>query len=300
MNRRSFLQSGAALAAAPWAIPGNAVAQTAPAASPLPLPPAGADGWVSLINGRNLDGFFSVLDKSGRGVAEKNGWVTVENGMLHIMGNLATDEPAEAGYLATTREFENYRLRAEYKWGVKRFAPRLESKRDNGLLYHLVGSDKVWPTCVECQIQEGDVCDYFLLGGARGSAGRGGGYFGGNLTPASGPPPQAGGGRGAAGQTPPAAGGRGAGQAPVSSNRKLRDQGGDLEDKNGWNVVECVVQGDSSSHLLNGVRLNTMSGFQQPDPQNPGQFIALTRGKIAIEIEFAEIWYRRLEVKSLV
>ena len=43
-----------------------------------------------------------------------------------------------------------------------------------------------------------------------------------------------------------------------------------------------------------------MSGFEQPDPQNPGQFIPLTRGKIAIEIEYAEIWYRRLEIKSLV
>jgi hypothetical protein len=39
--------------------------------------------------------------------------------------------------------------------------------------------------------------------------------------------------------------------------------------------------------------------LQQPDPQNPGKFIPLTRGKIAIEIEFAEIWYRRIEVKAL-
>jgi hypothetical protein len=43
-----------------------------------------------------------------------------------------------------------------------------------------------------------------------------------------------------------------------------------------------------------------ISRLEQPDPQNPGQFIPLTRGKIAIEMEFAEIWYRRIEVKSLV
>jgi hypothetical protein len=48
--------------------------------------------------------------------------VTFEDGMLHIMGNLVTDEPAEAGYIATHQEFANYRLRAEYKWGVKRFS----------------------------------------------------------------------------------------------------------------------------------------------------------------------------------
>jgi hypothetical protein len=46
--------------------------------------------------------------------------VTFEDGMLHIMGNLVTDEPAEAGYIANHQEFANYRLRAEYKWGVKR------------------------------------------------------------------------------------------------------------------------------------------------------------------------------------
>ena len=39
--------------------------------------------------------------------------------------------------------------------------------------------------------------------------------------------------------------------------------------------------------------------LQQPDPQNPGQFIPLTRGKIAIEIEYAEIWFRRIEVKAI-
>ena len=284
MNRRAFLQSAAAIAA----VPANLAAQSTSAPKALPLPPPGADGWVSLINGRNLDGFYTMLDKSGRGVAEKKGMVTFENGMLHIMGNLVTDEPAEPGYLSTTREFSNFHLRAEYKYGVKRFPPRLEQKRDNGLLYHLVGDDKVWPTCIECQIQEGDTCDYFALGGARGSAGRGGGYIGGRPTPASGgPPPQ------------PAASSGGPAQPPPASNRKLRDQGGDFELKDGWNVVEVIAQEDRSSHLLNGVRLNTMSGFEQPDPRNPGQFIPLTRGKIAVEIEYAEIWYRRLEIRSL-
>jgi hypothetical protein len=39
--------------------------------------------------------------------------------------------------------------------------------------------------------------------------------------------------------------------------------------------------------------------LQQPDPQNPGQFIPLTRGKLTIEIEYAEIWFRRIEVKAI-
>jgi hypothetical protein len=50
---------------------------------------------------------------------------------------------------------------------------------------------------------------------------------------------------------------------------------------------------------VNGRTVNVVTSLQQPDPKNAGQYIPLTRGKIAIEIEFAEIWFRRIEVKSL-
>ena len=260
MNRRKFLALAAPAVAAPFVITRRARAQ-APASSTFPAP--GADGWISLMNFRNLDGFYTFLQKSGKGAAETKGMVTFEDGMLHLMGNQVTDEPAEAGYIATNQEFENYRLRAEYKWGMKRFRPRLEAKRDNGLLYHLVGEDKVWPVCIECQVQEGDIGDYFMLGNARGSDGPNGPVYTGH------------------------------------DNRKLRDRGGDFEDREEWNVVEVIAQGDKSTHLVNGVTVNTISNLQQPDPQNPGQFIPLTRGKVAIELEYAEIWYRRFEIRPL-
>ena len=51
--------------------------------------------------------------------------------------------------------------------------------------------------------------------------------------------------------------------------------------------------------MVNGRTVNVATRLQQPDPQNPGQFIPLTRGKIAIEIEYAEIWFRRIEVKAI-
>jgi hypothetical protein len=263
MNRRKFLSVvvAAPIVAAPFVITRRANAQAGGASA---FPAAGADGWISLLNFRNLDGLYTFLQKSGKGVAETKGMVAFEDGMLHLMGNQVTDEPAESGYIATNQEFENYRLRAEYKWGMKRFRPRLETKRDNGLLYHLVGPDKVWPACAECQVQEGDVGDYFMLGNTRGSSG------GNNATIFSG-----------------------------SNNRKLRDQGGDFENRNDWNVVEVIVQGDKSTHLMNGATVNSISSMQQPDPQNAGQFIPLTRGKVAIELEYAEIWYRRFEIKPL-
>lgn len=249
------------------------------------LPAAGADGWISLFNGRDLSGWYSMLQKSGRGVAEERKIVAIEDGMLHILGNEITAEPAEAGYIATTQEYENVHIRVEYKWGEKRFPPRIFTKRDNGLLYGLVGADKVWPTMVECQIEEGDVGDYFLVGGIRGVQDRhDNGLFGEGLTPdgwteAARP--------GSHGNPPP----------EPTGGRKIKD--GNFEKLDDWNVVEVIWQGDRSAHIVNGRTVNVVSMLQQPDPANPGTFIPLTRGKLAIEIEFAEIWYRRIEVRSL-
>ncbi len=287
MKRRDFLVAGSAAVAGPLLFPGRSLAQ-----SVVALPAAGADGWVSLMNGRDLSGWYTMLQKSGKGVAEKRGMVTMEEGMLHIMGNVAAGaEPAEPGYLATNQEFENVHIRVEYKWGVKRFAPRLLSKRDNGLLYGLVGADKVWPTCLECQIEEGDVGDYFMVAGARGVQDEHyAGLFGETLGPEGWPgPPRA--------RNVPAEPPAPEGKFDPSSFRKIKDGNFELLDE--WNTVEVIWQGDRSAHIINGRTVNAASKLEQPDPKNAGQFIPLTRGKIAIEIEFAEIWFRRIEVKAL-
>ena len=282
MNRRSFLTVGVAAVAVP-----SLAAQTSLTQAGAPhLPSPGTDGWISLLNGRDLSGWYSMLASSGRDVAEKRGIVRMEEGMLHIYANELTVAPAEAGYLATVQEFGNVHIRVEFKWGLKRFPPRSLCKRDNGLLYGLVGADKVWPTCVECQIEEGDVGDFFLLGGARGvQDGHGTGLFGEGLEPNGWPArTQAPGNPKAAGPEP-------------TSDRKIKD--GNFEILDDWNVVEVIWQGDRAANIVNGRTVNSISMLQQPDPQNPGQFIPLTRGKIAIEIEFAEIWFRRIEVKPL-
>jgi Domain of Unknown Function (DUF1080) len=289
MNRRDFLKAGAPLVLAPAFLPYQVLAQTS--LPPLALPPPGADGWVSLINGRDLTGWYTMLQKSGKGAAEELRMVTMEEEMLHILGNQEGIAPAEAGYLATNQEFENVHIRVEYKWGMKRHAPRYSPKRDNGLLYGLVGVDKVWPTCVECQIEEGDVGDFFMVGTRGIQAQHNAGLFGQGINPLTGWPKP-----GAAG-TPPS-GPQGA-QAPPEpiGGRFIKDGNFELLDQ--WNTVEVIWQGDKAEHIVNGRSVNVATSLQQPDPQNPSAYIPLTRGKIAIEIEYAEIWYRRIEVKSL-
>lgn len=282
MNRRDFLKKSVALTVSPMFLQHRGLAQ---ASTPRPSwPQAGADGWVSLINGRDLNGWYTVLAQSGRDSDSAHAMVAMEENMLHILGNKAIGEPSQPGYIATHQEFENVHIRVEYKWGINRFAPRLEAKRDNGLLYGLVGADKVWPTMVECQIEEGDVGDFFLAGGIRGVQDpHDYGIFGEGL----GPDGWSGAGPGRDGPLPQPTGGR-----------KIKD--GDFEELGSWNVVEVIWQGDRAAHIVNGRCVNSVSMLQRPDPANPSQFIPLTRGKIAIEIEFSEIWFRRVEVKSLI
>ncbi len=286
MNRRDLLKASVPIVASPWWFSRWACAQAA--APPLPLPPAGADGWVSLLNGHDLTGWYSMLEKSGKDVAQQRKIVVMEQGMLHILGNEVTAEPMETGYLATHQEFENVHIRVEYKWGVKRFPPQTEAKRDNGILYGLVGADIVWPTCVECQIEEDDVGDIYLVNGVRGvQHPHGDGLF----EQAPGPDGWPRSGMGTQRKHGEAA-------PEPTTGRKVKD--GNFENLDGWNVVEVIWQGDRAAHLVNGRIVNVISMLQQPDPNNSGKFIPLTRGKIAIEVEFAEIWFRRIEVKSLV
>ena len=293
MKRRDFLRAGTSLALAPAVVSLRGLAQAGTGA--LPLPAAGSDGWVSLLNGRDLTGWYTMLQKSGKGFAEANGMVTMEEEMLHIMGNQEGLVPAEAGYIATHQEFENVHIRLEYKWGMKRHAPRYTTKRDNGLLYGLVGEDKVWPTCVECQIEEGDVGDFFLVGTRGIQDNHWAGLFGAGINPLTGWPKPT-------GQEPKRPMAPPAGSAPQPTEqvvgRLIKDGNFELLDQ--WNTVEVMWEGDKASHIVNGRTVNVATNLEQPDPQNTGKYIPLTRGKIAIEIEFAEIWFRRIEVKSLV
>jgi hypothetical protein len=275
MDRRNFLIASASAAAVPLQASNVGSAHASTNALSLPVP--GADGWIALFNGRDLNGWYTWLEKAGRGVAEKRKMAIVEEGMLHVMGNENTGQPVEYGYIATDRDFENVHIRAEYRWGVKRFEPRRYAKRDNGLLYGLVETDKD-ATFVECQIEEGDVGDCFM-NYARGMqddhpAGLSG--LGLNDRGWSAPPDAS---------------------SDKSPWRKIKD--GDFEHLDGWNTVEVIWQGDRAAHILNGRCVNVISDLQQPDPKNKENFIPLTRGRIAIQIEYAEIWYRRIEVKAL-
>ncbi len=48
---------------------------------------AGADGWISLLNGHDLTGWYPMMEKSGKDVAQSRKIVMMEQDMLHVLGN---------------------------------------------------------------------------------------------------------------------------------------------------------------------------------------------------------------------
>jgi hypothetical protein len=233
------------------------------------------DGWVPLFNGKDLNGWYTYLESSGKN-KDPNGVFKVENGMIHIL-DVPMSEGSDRGYLgylATTEDYSNVRIHAEYKWGAKR---AYEGKRNSGLLYLAVGPDRVYPTSLECQIEETDVGDLWIVNGAAVTA-----FFIAPSMPVYDDDRQA---------------GTRVRSAPGDSSRVLKS--GDFENREGWNTVEVIIQGDRVTHLVNGRIVNSARDVQQPDPKDPVHLIPLTSGRILLEAEGSEIWFRDIRIKPL-
>jgi len=199
---------------------------------------------VPLFNGRNLDGWYIFLRDLERKPRPRNsdpeGIFKVKDGLIHVLGK-------EFGYIATEKEYDDFHLTVEFKWGDLKFAPRLDKRRDSGILYRFPADkeDKVWPHSLECQIQEGDCGDFWMVSGTTIVAG---------------------------------------GATQDRYFQKTRD----AEKATGeWNTVEVIADGGRCTHLVNGVVVNE------------GTEASVSRGRIVLQSEGAEIFYRKVELAPL-
>jgi len=198
------------------------------------------------------------------------------------------------GYIVTEKEFSNYHLRLEYRWGTKRFAPRANGRRDAGVLYHITGKDGVWPRSIECQIQENDVGDIYTVN-TRVTAfvdfhttnlvsivtTNQAGIARTNL--ASRPVYQ-----------PQDKGGVPFVQGVASGIRRvIRNP---LNEHEGWNTVEVIARGDEVTYVINGKVNNSASHLEE---MVDNKWVPLKQGKIGLQLEFAEVEYRKVEIREL-
>ncbi|MEM6690289.1 MAG: DUF1080 domain-containing protein [Planctomycetota bacterium] len=179
------------------------------------------------------------------------------------------------GGLTSLKEYENYHLSLEFRWGEKKLPPRENRKRDSGLLVHCVGSHgqfwNVWMRSLECQIQEGDVGDFIPLAGSKADF---------PISPESekqiySP------------ESTAIAAGKYVAHGP--SKEKPRGQ---------WNHVEVYTLDQTTVFMVNGTPNMVLLNCRQGNPAGKG-VVPLTRGRIQIQSEAAEIEYRRIKLRAI-
>jgi hypothetical protein len=214
---------------------------------------------VVLLDGKDLSHFDTFLRSTGLN-SDPSHVFTVENGVLHISGK-------EMGYLITKQDYKNYYLRAEFKWGEGTFGERAGQARDTGILYNIQGPNKVWPRSIELQINEGCTGDFWVTDGAA-------------LTDKSGTR-----------VTAPAGGGFKIdrfNKGKLENVAGYRDPTNELEKPHGeWNVVELVNRDGHVWQYVNGKLANE------------GTDAFPTSGKILLESEGAEVFYRNIKLFPL-
>ncbi|GAC1473352.1 MAG: DUF1080 domain-containing protein [Isosphaeraceae bacterium] len=236
--------------------------------------------WTPLFNGRDLTGWYTFLQKHGKD-RDPDRVITIEEGTIHLYKHAKEGSAVVMGYIATDKEYGNYHLRFQYRWGKKKFEPRLALKRDAGLYYHIRGADEVWPRALQFQIQETDVGDLLVLHGFQLDS------WIDPKTRNADPPTYLGPDQG--GQ-PRSMGGKG-----IGYQKRLPG----VFEVEGWNTAEVLAKGDSTTHVLNGHVVNRGVHVQFRDEHEPGPSRPVMKGRIALEIEAAELFFRNVEICKL-
>ena len=235
-------------------------------------------GFIPLFNGNDLTGFYGWLKDTH--YKDPHKVFSVDQGILKISGEVN-------GYLATEKEYRDYHLVVEYKWGAKTYGAK--TVRNSGILLHAVGPDgnrSPWMSSIECQVAQGCVGDFIVIRGKDSS---------GKEVPVT-----------LTSDTVVARDGRTrwskGGKPTVYSGKQfwwskhepgfeeLIDTRGkeDVESPLGeWTRVECICSGNRITVVVNGVTVNECYDVYP------------SAGKILLESEGFEIHFRQFELKAL-
>jgi 3-keto-disaccharide hydrolase len=183
------------------------------------------------------------------------------------------------GCLVTKQDFSNYHFRASFKWGEKKWEPRLTEPKDSGILYHSRGPYgveywKSWALSQEMQVIEHGLGEYWTQATSA---------FDIRALPKK------------AGEEAP----RWNPEAPwmefvAPNNHALA---GSDEDRPGeWNTIELVCMQSDCVHIANGKVVMALKNARYRDG---GKWIPMTGGKLQIQSESAEVFYRDIEIRPI-
>ncbi len=246
---------------------------------------------LRLFNGKDLANFYTWLV----------GWKYEDPDKVFTVVDQIDGAPAirvsgqHFGAFITKEEFGDYRLVAEYRWGPVTWGGRKNATRDSGILLHCQGPDGntradfngPWMLSQECQIIEGGTGDFIMVPGHAKDGSRiiprltatvGKDRDGEWIYDPNGQPQEF------------TRGGRinWYGRDPDWKDTLGFRGKNDVESPEGeWTRVEVVCDGDSITNTVNGKVVNKATKS------------SLARGKIIVQSEGAEIYFRKIELTRL-
>ena len=248
------------------------------------------DNVIHLFDGKSLDGFYTWLVDSRR-----EDPLRVFTVVDQVDGASAVRISGEKwGGIITRDSYRDYRLVVEFRWGLLTWGQRRNATRDSGVLVHAQGADGntgrdfngPWMRSIEAQVIEGGVGDIILVAGFEADGAR--------VTP----------------RISARVGKDRDGEPVFDPNGEAREfESGrinwygrdvDWQDRLGfrgrddvespygeWTRVEVIAEEDRITNIVNGKVVN--EGYRS----------SLTEGKILIQSEGAEIFFRRIDLEPL-
>jgi hypothetical protein len=231
-------------------------------------------GWISLFNGKNLDGWTPKITGSALGEDPRNTF-RVEDGILKVSYDRYERFGGEFGHLFYKSKLSHYRIRVEYRFTGKQLAGGPGwALFNNGIMIHCqspesMAKDQQFPVSIEAQMLGDD-------GGGKRTSG--------NLC------------------TP--------GTLVVMNGKLITEHCVVTSTKvippDRWTTMEVEVRGSSSiKHVVNG---EVVAEYEKPqlDPGDPdarklirGNDLLLTEGYVSLQAETHPIEFRKVELLIL-
>lgn len=187
------------------------------------------------------------------------------------------------GCLFTKKEYKNYHFQLKYKWGDKKWGYRKDLLKDSGILYHSIGPMAVeywrsWMLSQEFQIMEGHTGDYWSQATSAIDIRA--------YKPESNLDPMA-----HASQD----------YLPISMSSSYKNyclRSSNYENPHDqWNTLDLYCFEDKSLHVVNGHVVMVLKNSRYTNKK--GETIPLTKGKIQLQSEAAEVFFKDIRVRKI-
>lgn len=187
------------------------------------------------------------------------------------------------GCLTSKQEYSNYHFQLKFKWGDKKWDPRKDLLKDSGILYHSIGPMgaehwRSWMLSQEFQIMEGHTGDFWRQATSAIDIRAYTPEF--IMTPM-------------AHESQPFLA---VGYGEENEFYCMRSTNNE-NDHGEWNTLDLICFEGKSLHIVNGEVVMILKNSRYTNEE--GETVPLTSGKIQIQSEAAEIFYKDIKVRPL-